>query len=168
MILAQSTQFMGVEAGVLVQLATGLGVLYAVWRATNKAKKETTEELVSEVKKALALEAAKEAANVEKAPKLPQPFKITGETRLATFEELETVRKSIDALKEDVDEVGEKIGRVKDSLQLEGSRRSSQLNQRMDGLATDVTTAKTAVEYTGNQVVRLDQKVDRILERLKA
>lgn len=68
-------------------------------------------------------------------------------------------RKGVEALDKDITTLGQKIEKTKDDLSIEGSRRSSQLNKRLDEIAKETTKAATTAEITGNQFAELAREV---------
>ena len=68
----------------------------------------------------------------------PQPFEVRGETRMATWEELESARVEIRKLDAAVAVIRDQIIDTERRLQTEGSRRAANLHKRMDEMDHDI------------------------------
>lgn len=61
-----------------------------------------------------------------------------------------------------------KLDGVKDSMAQEGSRRAKNINERVDKIAERLSSVDERSRLTEARTVQIDQKVDRLLERLAA
>lgn len=96
-----------------------------------------------------------------------QPITIAEERRLATHEELETVRNRVAEIDRELKSIRHEIQVGNAALQTEASKRAASIHSRVDNLCVTVAKIEERSEIQAAQSAQINQKIDRLIERIK-
>lgn len=68
----------------------------------------------------------------------PQPFRVQGETRMATWEELQTIRHDVNSMRSDIEKTRTELIEMERRMQTEGSRRAANIHRRIEEMDKDI------------------------------
>lgn len=152
MFLAQSQSFMGVEVSTLVAVATGIGVLYTIWKKVNGELKSQRADIVNDVLAALALQKVaeeKERKKTEQAQQIgPLPLPV----------ELHSL-----CVKRDSYETHARLNREEHKrIEKDFTEKVSEIEKCHNGLAREVSEINARSEGNETRLIQMDTKLDQL------
>lgn len=100
---------------------------------------------------------------------IKQPLRVQWEKDFVSRPDFEAAVESLRAgdaeLEADIKSLGSKMDDVRNTLQLEGSRRASSIHNRVDDVARTLSAVDERSKQTNQTVILLSEKMDRFLER---